>query len=60
MVGRMFQSGLYDVDHHQASRVSEGVTSSRSVLERVQHKDNHQMAKIVKYESESGYIIKSY
>ena len=60
MVGRMFQSGLYDVDHHQASRVSEGVTSSRSVLERVQHKDNNLIAKVIKEESESGFIIKSY
>ena len=60
MVGRMFQSGLYDVDHHQATRVSEVVTSSRSVLEQVQHIDNNLIAKVIKEESESGYIIKSY
>ena len=30
----------YD-DDHQATRVSEGVTSSRSVLERVQHIEQH-------------------
>ena len=29
------------IDHHQATRVSEGVTSSRSVLERVQPIEQH-------------------